>query len=235
MKYISSSEVRDKKINYEGIDTRIPWVYTDGCFDYFNQKYINFVPENILDIGCGNGFILEQYKNTKTTLLGIDLNNYLDQKVASLVEFSSVDVNFEPLPYKDNSVDLVFAFQVLEHLENPVYVAREVKRVLKTNQYFVMSIPNAFTLTSRLRFLLSGNLTRWRKDNDHLFFYTRDVFEKLFLNDFELLEIRYERGIPPLLGRFLGWMRIPFNKEKLKFMPRSIWFAKSTMYILKKR
>jgi SAM-dependent methyltransferase len=45
------------------------------------------------------------------------------------------------LPIRDQSVDIVFATQVIEHLTNPHVMVRECKRVLRPNGFLILSGP----------------------------------------------------------------------------------------------
>ena len=94
----------------------------------------------VLDLGAGAGII--EFLNLKghaAKVCGVDLdsrvlqNIYLDEAKVS---------DGERLPYQDGEFDLVFADNVLEHLEFPVKVFNEVKRVLKPGGVFVFKTPN---------------------------------------------------------------------------------------------
>ncbi|MBZ1345526.1 MAG: class I SAM-dependent methyltransferase, partial [Candidatus Nealsonbacteria bacterium] len=47
----------------------------------------------------------------------------------------------QPFPFADGFFDLVGAFEVFEHLENPEKALQQVARVLKTDGRFIFSIP----------------------------------------------------------------------------------------------
>lgn len=52
--------------------------------------------------------------------------------------------NADGIPYEDNRFDVVFSDYVLEHLEDPLQVFREVVRVLKSGGVFLFKTPNKY-------------------------------------------------------------------------------------------
>jgi SAM-dependent methyltransferase len=52
-----------------------------------------------------------------------------------------IDLNKEALPFEDNSVDLVFSYHTLEHLDNYLFALSEIHRVLKHNGIFLLGVP----------------------------------------------------------------------------------------------
>jgi ubiquinone/menaquinone biosynthesis C-methylase UbiE len=48
----------------------------------------------------------------------------------------------EDIPYPDTNFDIVFADNVLEHLQNPSLVFQEVARILKPGGLFLVKTPN---------------------------------------------------------------------------------------------
>lgn len=109
-----------------------------------------------LDIGAGTGeLIVELGKTGSFSSSACDY--HIDRfPLADTVPIKKVDMNLEPLPYPDNSFDLVTSTEVVEHLENPRLFVREIHRVLKPGGYAVLSTPNVLNVKSRVRYLGAG-------------------------------------------------------------------------------
>jgi SAM-dependent methyltransferase len=85
---------------------------------------------------------------------------------------------------------VVVAGELLEHLRDPQRVVSEIHRVLRPGGTFVASVPNAFRLKSRLRFLL-GRAPE--SDPTHLqMFAASDV--RALLTAFEEPELHFVAG-----------------------------------------
>jgi SAM-dependent methyltransferase len=235
MRYIPSTEVKGKDVLYEGIENRVPWVIGDGTLDTLTKKYSLREKKDVLDIGCGNGQTLLYFNDSAETLAGIDLNNYLNVPINDRIQFSVVDLNFEQLPYEEKSKDLIFALQVVEHLENPFFIMREAHRVLKNEGIFIFSVPNPYTLSSKLRYLFTNNVRRWTLGNDHLLFLTHDVFMKTYGAHFEVCGVYYQKGLFPFLGRVYKMLGIKSTPANTKILPRNQLFGDSMCYVLKKK
>lgn len=60
------------------------------------------------------------------------------------------------LPYDDESFDIVYAIEVLEHLANPYEFIKQAFRIVKPGGKLIVSVPNLLNLNSRVSFLLTG-------------------------------------------------------------------------------
>jgi SAM-dependent methyltransferase len=98
---------------------------------------------NSIDIGCGE----MPYKDyfPKTNYNGIDFNNYSANKDQNT---GQPDMFFDDkylldsiLPFKDNSYDNTFCFQVLEHHPKPEVLLKELVRVTKTGGKILITAP----------------------------------------------------------------------------------------------
>ena len=97
-----------------------------------------------LELGPGDGsFTLELGEAIGTDKLHIvDVMDDFIQKCKAIgIEARYGDLN-EPLPFKDESFDVVVANQVLEHLYNTDLFITEIHRILKPSGYAIISTPN---------------------------------------------------------------------------------------------
>ncbi len=86
--------------------------------------------ENILDIGCGQGFLQPVFESMGWDWTGVTLGeDYLVCKEKGLNVYNE-DMSFLD-SFEDNSFDLLFARHVLEHSPFPVITLMEWKRVCK--------------------------------------------------------------------------------------------------------
>ena len=53
----------------------------------------------------------------------------------------SIDLSNEPLPFADNSVDLIFTHHCIEHIPNYLFALKEIHRVLKHNALLLVGVP----------------------------------------------------------------------------------------------
>jgi len=91
-------------------------------------------PDNILEVGIGNGFVSEFLKNQGEKVTTVDIDKELNPDcVASIME----------LPFKNNSFDCVCCYEVLEHLPFRCFdkALKELQRVSKNN--VLISLPDA--------------------------------------------------------------------------------------------
>jgi len=116
--------------------------------------------KKILDLGCGEGVLVEEFRSQGYLVDGLDLN-YESQfvKKGSILETG----------YADSSYDIVLCLDVLEHLqfEEQEKAICEMKRVLKPGGLLVLSLPNLAHFASRITFLLLGKLLRTSEPERH--------------------------------------------------------------------
>jgi len=159
--------------------------------------------KRVLDLGCRSGALSRHFLDGNE-VVGLDVDRVALAKAAELgIEPVVANVE-EPLPFEDESFDAVVAGELLEHLRFPDAVVSEARRVLRPGGVIVGSVPNAFRLQSRLRFL-RGLLPE--DDPTHLHMFSPSAVREL-LTDFEYVRLefvggRYRRLHPRLLARDL--------------------------------
>jgi SAM-dependent methyltransferase len=110
-----------------------------------------FFPEglsgrNILEIGVGGeGGLLFLLKHNNE-VHGLDVSDSAINNCQRLgITVSKANLDSDIIPFQDNSLDIVFAFEVFEHFANPQHAVEEIRRVLKPGGIFISSIPSTCT------------------------------------------------------------------------------------------
>lgn len=114
-------------------------------------EYLNS-PKNrlILDVGGSRNYynpLMEILNGNHVYLLNLDRSELAEIK-------NSICGNARSLPFQSETLDMVLAFDTLEHLIDPDVFLEEVFRVLKFGGIFILSTPNLSDFYSRIVFLL---------------------------------------------------------------------------------
>lgn len=93
--------------------------------------------DRVLDVGCFDGYWLSTQKAKEKTGLDIDIQE--KYKNVKYVKGSALD-----MPFKDNSFDKVFAFDVIEHIpvNTEKHFLRELIRVTKKGGSIIFTVPS---------------------------------------------------------------------------------------------
>ena len=88
------------------------------------------------------------------------------------------DVN-KKLPYKDNSFDVIFSGELIEHTFDDLEFLKECKRILKPKGLIIITTPNLISLKNRILMLIGKN-PRFAIADYHYHVYTINLIKKLF-------------------------------------------------------
>ena len=96
----------------------------------------------MLDAGCGEGETLERLGGLiDGAVTGIDLNPESVEFAAARIPSGTFRVaDLTDLPFEDDSFDLVFCLEVLEHIPDPAPALAELARVCRGD--IVLSVPS---------------------------------------------------------------------------------------------
>ena len=97
----------------------------------------------VLDVGCGNQ-PYRRYLSPEVEYVALDYP--LTQAGLKLGVRPGVYGDARTLPFADQSFDAVLCFQVLEHIDRPEAVIRELARVLKPGGLGLLSVPFCYNL-----------------------------------------------------------------------------------------
>jgi SAM-dependent methyltransferase len=169
--------------------------------------------KRVLDLGCRTGALSRAYVDGNE-VLGVDVDrDALALAAEAGLETVWADLD-DPLPFEDESFDVVVAGELLEHVRFPERLVADVRRVLRPDGLFLGSVPNTYRLKSRLRFLF-GRPPEFADDPTHLHMFSGADVERL-LAGFEATELRYVAGrLTPLSPRLFA-NDIAFRARKPK-------------------
>ena len=116
------------------------------------KRYVGGPGRRVLDLGCRDGALTQTYL-PGNEVVGVDADREALAAASRLgIETHWADLD-QPLEFADESFDVAVAGEILEHLRDPHALVREIRRVLRPGGTFVASVPNAYRLKGRLRFL----------------------------------------------------------------------------------
>jgi 2-polyprenyl-6-hydroxyphenyl methylase / 3-demethylubiquinone-9 3-methyltransferase len=118
-----------------------------GRFGYFRDvltKRLSIDPQGkkILDVGCGGGILAEEFARIGCQMIGIDPSVSSLATARAHAQQAGLDIDYrvglgEDLPFADESFEVVYCSDVLEHVNDLEKVTSEIARVLKSNGVFL--------------------------------------------------------------------------------------------------
>ena len=116
------------------------------CFFAYEWAVDYVKGKNTADIGCADGYGTQYLAQHVNTVIGVDYSDATlieaRKKYGHLSNLSFISGSVPPLPLESNSLDVITAFQFIEHIHDRKGFMQEVMRVLKPGGVFLCSTPN---------------------------------------------------------------------------------------------
>lgn len=100
--------------------------------------------KNCLDVGYGDGTLIESLIERDCLVAGVDIANACSN-LATVNHANAccyiLDICHDQIPLADDSIELAFCTETIEHLANPYHMVAEVKRVLRHGGMFTLAFP----------------------------------------------------------------------------------------------
>ena len=108
----------------------------------------------VMDLGCGAGDSVELFRafDAEVRWVGVDIEESPEVAERTRGDAEFVTFDGEHLPFDDASFELIYCKQVLEHVERPRELLREVARVLEPGGSFAGSTSQLEAFHSRSTF-----------------------------------------------------------------------------------
>jgi 2-polyprenyl-3-methyl-5-hydroxy-6-metoxy-1,4-benzoquinol methylase len=161
---------------------------------------------SILDIGAGTGALSKKLENDGFEVTACDLHgkNFIPEDIP----FKAADLN-GTFPFENETFDYIVGTEVIEHLENPWHLMRELYRITKPGGVVILSTPNLHNWYVRLFFLVSSKLYGFLSSYEKIGHIT-PVFvwnlERMAKGKFKFQEVTTSHSLIPLLN-----IPLPFN------------------------
>lgn len=122
---------------------------------------VPYDPKSVLDVGCGNGFLVKRLNESGFYAEGVDFSEYAGSEIPN--KFTQCDA--KKLPFEDKQFDLVVSADFLEHIpeEELGQVVSEMERVGNNVIAYVNYKKKGFY-----------------KDHTHVTFKTKEQWQKQF-------------------------------------------------------
>ncbi len=141
---------------------------------------------NILDVGCGIGYFLEEAKKRGWNVYGTEYTN----QAVNICENKGIKMykgKLEPENFTSNSFDIITSFEVIEHINNPSEEIQNYYKLLRKGGLFYCTTPNFNSISRRIL------KEKWNTIcyPEHLSYYTSKTLSNLLkLNDFSTIKVK---------------------------------------------
>ncbi len=165
--------------------SRYGYLYCHGARSPFLREWIG-TGKRVLDLGCRDGLLTESFV-AGNEVLGVDI----DQKALYLaearlgIETQWLNLN-EEWPWERGEFDVIVACEIVEHLFILEKFLENVKMSLRPGGVFIGSVPNAFRIRNRLKFLFGKE---YETDPTHVRQFSYDKLNRLLGRYFSHVEI----------------------------------------------
>jgi 2-polyprenyl-3-methyl-5-hydroxy-6-metoxy-1,4-benzoquinol methylase len=193
-----------KKFTYEFKESRLK-----KCL-----KIIESLPAgDMLDIGCSTGDWAGYWSDKGWRCSGIDIDReHIQMSRDRGIDAKYCDLNKESIPFEDQSFDLIFAGEVIEHLIDTDSFLSELHRCLRPGGHALITTPNLVSFENRVR-ILFGIYPIWVNYNlsgpGHVRAYSPRVLKKqLKEHGFEVV-LHKGNWVPFIPQHFLTDLQMP--------------------------
>jgi len=149
------------------------------------KKFLKSVApyNNVVDLGAGTGVDLGLAKEVQPSaeIHGIEVNApYVKNLQEKGWKIHSINIEKDKFPFENESLDVVMANQIIEHVKEIFWIFDQVSRVLKVGGHLILGVPNLASLHNRLLLLLGCQPTAIHVGSAHVRGYTKSGLVRFF-------------------------------------------------------
>lgn len=169
--------------------------FIENFLSSLSNEVLDLKPTKVLDIGCGEGFVIKNLKKTMPEIrfAGIDISSEAIQEAKDEIpegQFYNLDIS-NPVMQNgllEENFDIVMSLEVLEHIPEYEKALENIKKI--DSEYFIFSVPNEpfFRLGN---IMALKNIKLLGNDPEHVNNWTFSSFKKLMKKHFEVISCSY--------------------------------------------
>jgi SAM-dependent methyltransferase len=168
------------------------------------QRYQAPKPQNLLDLGCGEGFFAKVFckEGWKATLVDFSDDGLSRHNPSLLENFIQSDLltYIENKREELNAFDLINLDNVLEHVIDPISLLSNLKFNMHSDTILRIEVPNDFSSFQGLLVKLDCTEETWVNPPEHLSYFNTKSLKALLENQgFELLSLQADFPIEQFL------------------------------------
>jgi 2-polyprenyl-3-methyl-5-hydroxy-6-metoxy-1,4-benzoquinol methylase len=144
--------------------------------------------KKIMDIGCRDG-TLTRYFTKGNDVLGIDIDTKMLETAKKKLGIKTklMDLN-DDWDVKEK-FDAIVAAEVVEHLYYPDLICKKVSEHLKPGGLFIGSVPNAYNIKNRIRYLFGIQKNTPLEDRTHINQFSHKILKNVLEQHFSKVEL----------------------------------------------
>jgi len=127
-----------------------------GVHEQGAEIFTKYVPkgQRVLDVGAGAGAFSQRLADLGYRVTALDVDP--EKWIPADIPFMQLEIDAGIAASVQDTFDAVCCLEVIEHVENPWNLLREIYSVVRPGGYLLLSTPNITSFLSRGIFFLSG-------------------------------------------------------------------------------
>ena len=139
---VPSNDVHyDTIVAYIHPNPLVRWIFWKRLKEMLN---LSDKANRVLDFGSGSGVFLYSLSKNFNEVYGLDVATKSMEYIKRRFKLDNLHIiknRGEKLPFKDNFFDIVYAADVLEHMDKPQIIYSELKRIIRPRGSLIVSGP----------------------------------------------------------------------------------------------
>lgn len=190
-------------------------------------KKFNSSGLDLIDIGCGYGFFLDEARQKHLNVLGIEPSTQSFKYVKSSLRLNAKNINLEKFLQRNRrKFDFLIYSHVIEHIKDPIKVISQLSNLLKPRGVLYIETPN-----------INSHLFRTEKENytfllppEHLWLFSLKSFNYMIPSNLSLVQVNTISQPEHLMGI----IKNIFKKSQVKNSTQTINLTKQTQNLTNK-